>query len=138
MSNGSSTGLEPAESGSSDNHPGSAGSAAGSPQGLTAAQKEILLAGCAILAARGEWRLEREVSDALARLSSEEGQRRSEAAHGEATRDAKALACTHHKMIVLPYDGRLSCGCERSFAVEISLGAKPQWLIEGRATGSGA
>jgi len=49
----------------------------------------------------------------------------------------EALACSNCKMIVLPYEGRLSCGCGAASGTQIDLNRKPNWLIEGRATQNG-
>lgn len=133
--NGSDTaGLEPADAGQPGNNPGR--NVVGSflleeaaQEGRTKWEKRVLTEAARILIGEAIW-------------PSQEGQSRSEGAHGEAAQargeGTEVIACTTHKMIVFRYDGRLSCGCSNASEVMIDLGRKPSWLIEGRATGSGA
>lgn len=90
--NGHSTGLESADTGRTSNH------------GFGDADVANLRSAKAALEARGEWRLAREIEDALARWDSEaaerqqalalgEGERGSEALHGENPQNAKVI-CT--------------------------------------------
>jgi len=86
-----------------------------------------------------------EVAEGLERIAQklESGQVQQRSMDGEDSQnegqgqEAEVIACRTHRMIVLPFEGRLSCGCPASLAVPINLKAKPNWLIEGRATMNG-